>query len=895
MSKKIKVAGYSKKTTYNGNISYRPFSQDLVGVQLASNGGTPLFTMGNFSITTNLDPKINKNYINGKFSDFITLENLDLNVVESQILLQNNTNTFLNLDPRNLKNYSLFGSMTEYIRIVLEDIITNWPASLYVSPLVSVNGDDYVGNTYEDYSYNLLTNEATFKVNVTFLVNQFQINFLTNGSIIDTFNETNDLRNITMNYGSYSILYNNVEYDILNFTGSTYDFNDYIYIKVKGNPFTSVYSSSNIYYHIKPKKIIVDTYFNSLTGLNKYLLNRQTLPLYKSIFDYPLRAENGVLMYTNKSLTWPVSDGYNIDFDTTDYTNYATDLLDIATNYDLNETNLMSRFLVSESISAFDTTPVHLDEVHKDTTTGQKVNKTLNIYGRSFDDLNQFIDGISFARTVTYNKEDNLPDKYLKDLARVLGWDLSSTIIGNDLVNNYVTTSESTFDGQSIGLTPLERDNELWRRLILNSPWLWKSKGARKSIEFLVNFIGIPKGLINFNEYIYKANGPIDINIFLDVLEQNGLETDLSLYPIDEDGFPNPLPNTPDMYFQNNGLWYRETGGTGATIDILAGNNPHVGFYDGGFKYINQFKKLIPNFSPVTITVDEPLISEKNIFSNYSKGVITNYNGPTYIDVIAEDNSDIGNCIVYESEIIKDPMPEPTLTPCGCECEGGDDILSVCVKKGKQISQSCNDLGVNRYIDNETGFWVVTKQTYGPNKEVIGEKETIFISQECCSVLGGVSTYMESMSSNGLNTGEFAKSSGYVCGTTQKLGCNVAKQWSLKKATLINGTYEYDLLQPIEIPTGSGELYLQFAQLFGIGSSVVVTPDGSNCLSKFTIPVSGIVDPYTGKIGFGCKLTDTGKIDYNRGEEGIIFKNILGRQIGTIGACNTFDYYYGRS
>ena len=230
MSKKIKVAGYSKKTTYNGNISYRPFSQDLVGVQLASNGGTPLFTMGNFSITTNLDPKINKNYINGKFSDFITLENLDLNVVESQILLQNNTNTFLNLDPRNLKNYSLFGSMTEYIRIVLEDIITNWPASLYASPLVSVNGDDYVGNTYEDYSYNLLTNEATFKVNVTFLVNQFQINFLTNGSIIDTFNETNDLRNITMNYGSYSILYNNVEYDILNFTGSTYDFNDYIYI-----------------------------------------------------------------------------------------------------------------------------------------------------------------------------------------------------------------------------------------------------------------------------------------------------------------------------------------------------------------------------------------------------------------------------------------------------------------------------------------------------------------------------------------------------------------------------------------------------------------------------------------------------------------------------------------
>jgi hypothetical protein len=54
---KIKVAGYAKRTFGNG-IEYRPFSPDLVGVQIASDGGTPLFTMGNFSITTNMDPKV---------------------------------------------------------------------------------------------------------------------------------------------------------------------------------------------------------------------------------------------------------------------------------------------------------------------------------------------------------------------------------------------------------------------------------------------------------------------------------------------------------------------------------------------------------------------------------------------------------------------------------------------------------------------------------------------------------------------------------------------------------------------------------------------------------------------------------------------------------------------
>jgi len=876
MAKKIKVAGYSQKTSYDGNIEYRNFSPDLVGVQLASNGGTPLFTMGNFSITTNLDPKIDKNYVTGKFSDFVTLDNLNLSVLETQVLLQNNISTFLNLDTSKLKNYALFGSMTEYMRIVLEEIITKWPASLYASPFVNIDGSDYVGNTYEDYTYDLATNESNFKVNTTFLINQYQINFLTNGTIIDTFNETNDLRNMTMNYGSYAILFNDLEYDVLSFTGSTFEINDYIYFKVKGNPFTGG-TTSNIYYHIKPKKVVENTFFNSLTGLGEYLLNRQSLPLYKATFEYPTRTDSGMVLYTTKSLTWPVSDGYNIDFDTADYTEYATQLLKIATNYDLNETNLMSRFLVSDSISAFDTTPVHLDEAHQDTTTGQKVNKTLNIYGRSFDDLNQFIQGISFAHTVTYDKQDNTPDKYLKDLARVLGWELVSTIVGDNLLNNYVNNGESTFAGQSVGLTPVETDIELWRRLILNSPWIWKSKGARKSIEFLVNFMGIPKGLITFNEYIYRANAPLDVDIFVKVLEQNGLDTDLTLYPIDSDGYPTTLPDTPDMYFQNNGLWYRETGGTGATIDILAGNNPHAGGYDGGYKYINQFRKLIPNFSAVTISVDEPLTSEKNIFTNYSQGVITDYKGPTYVDIVASDNTDIGNCVVYQSEIIKDPMPEPILTPCGCPCEGEDDILSVCVEKGQPITQPCKNLGGSSepYVDETTGFYVVTENVYDQQNEIVRLKQTSFIDKECCTALGGVSEFMYSQFDGAFEENINMGTSGYICCKTNQCSCHVACTWVLKELSqdLYSGSVTRGpILQPLEIPVGSGSYFLQFAMFYGTGGKAVVTKDGSNCIENFTTRVSGIKDPFTGEIGVGCKLTATGLADMAKGDNSILLK-----------------------
>jgi hypothetical protein len=101
MSNKIKVSGYSKKEVFNGNIEYRNFSPDLVGLQLTSDGGTPLFSMGNFSITTNMDPKTDKSFITNKFSEYYTLDNLKISETQTQSLLDNNAGVILNLDKSN--------------------------------------------------------------------------------------------------------------------------------------------------------------------------------------------------------------------------------------------------------------------------------------------------------------------------------------------------------------------------------------------------------------------------------------------------------------------------------------------------------------------------------------------------------------------------------------------------------------------------------------------------------------------------------------------------------------------------------------------------------------------------------------------------------------------------
>jgi hypothetical protein len=879
-SNRIKVVGYAQKVQYNDGIEYRNFSPDLVGVQLASNGGTPLFTMGNFSITTNMEPKSDKTFITKKFSNFITLTDLKLTLPQTQTLLTNNASVILNLDKTNLNYYALFGSLSEFVRVSLEDIITKWAASLYLTPIAQApDGSTITGYTFQNYVYNPLTQLSTFKVNTTFITNKFQLNYLSNGTIANTFNVGNDLRNVSLNFASYVILLNGNEYPVVGFTGSTYQNNDYVYLQVNGNPFSGFPSNYNIRYHIKPNKLTEEQFFNSLPDFEAYLLNRQVIPPYTSTFKYPIKSDSGVILYVSKTLSWPVSDGYNIDFDTTDYVNYAGSLIDISTDYDLYTGNLMNRFLVSESISAFDTTPVHLSDLDQD-TSGQKMNKSLQIYGREFDEINNFISGIAFSNRVTYDKQDNTPDIYLKNLARVLGWELVSSVLEQDLLKSYVTTAPSTYSGHTVGLTAQEADTELWRRIILNTPWLWKSKGARKSIEFLLRFIGAPQGLVKFNEYIYKASAPIDIAMFQEALALNNLSTDLSIYPIDANGYPNPLPNTPSMYFQNNGLWYRETGGTGSTVDILTGNNPHLGPYDGGFKYINQFTDLIPNFSAVTISSQTQTTDTTNLFTNYGLGSITQYSGNTYVDVLNTDGSSLDDCVVITSSIIPDPMPNFTPNDCGCPCGTDDESLSICLERNQIISNrkivepTCKDKvispprainGVYRfsyYQYNKDG--TVFKNGIWPVPNI-----TNYASQECCTYFDGTP-----MLYNQVVNGQLVNSGYICCDATGKCGCTIACNW-----TVVQAPIKLPVLSPTY--SGSQQTYLVFTK--EDGSLGVVSPDGCNCIATLTQAIPNVTDPYTGKIGFGCAVTGFGGKDLAKGDASVIRQTYLGRNAGTIG------------
>ena len=698
---RVKVAGYAKRVFYNDNIEYRNFSPDLVGYQLTSEGGTPLFTGGNFYIDANLDPKPNVVFQQGTQSPYYTLNDVVSN--SEELVIAQNIKTTLNLDLTNPLSFIWYGSATELIRASLEEIETNWPAALYVDNKVG----SVVGNNITNYLYDITEDTSTFTLNSRYFTNPYGIAYTADAVFTGTSKDNATLRNFTLNYKSYDIEHNGISKKILDVTPAIQTTNSTLEIKVEGNPFPELTGliisqfnvlntplTGSIPFFIKPNEVQIETFFTSLNDLQTNLLNRNSYPTYTSIIIAPQITDQGVIVTTKQVLTFPVlDDGYNLNFFDSYYLSYLDKISKVGKNYDENNTDLIIRKYTAEVISSFDTVP--RGDGNNLVLDGEKATKLLRIYGVSFDQVKKYINGIKFAHVVTYNKKDNVPDALVKDLAKMLGLDPITFVTTTQLSKTVIPTQGlGSFSGASASMSEGEVDTELYRRLILNIAWLWKSKGSRKAIEFLFRFIGAPEALVNFDEYIVIVEKPLDMDKIKELLLFYTGTVDTTHIPYDDDGFPippingelviidfieglesgttitgNQLPGIVEnpytqMYFQKAGGWYKETFGPNAGVTNLNGNNPHVGPYDGGNEYLNYFSKCyVPGFSAQTEFSVSESVNKINAFINYNYGIFNGIGGDTTIftqEVTYNINdmtyTNIDDCLEVNYSIIETPI-----------------------------------------------------------------------------------------------------------------------------------------------------------------------------------------------------------------------------------------------
>jgi hypothetical protein len=601
------------------------FSNNLVGLQLVGGGG---LTQGNFEFTQSASEKVDRTFITGTFSNPINLESLGLdNVNQSKTIVENNFKVYPNYDLSQISNFVLYGSLVKRMSATITTIISYFPAAIESTFL----GLNYLtGDTATNISYNPTTDSTTFDLDLARIRNPFGIDFTVNSTRNLELREieVSSLRNMTIEYANYSLYVNNDGYKVIGIIPTTSLTVGTLNLTVQGNPFSGE-STTISDLIIRPNDTQVNKVFNEDFGeVENFLLNRNATPIYTSTYQIPREAEDGTFYIEKNQLTWTLYGKWNLDIITASFQNYLTKLNGISELYDELRTNLISRFLTTGALKEFD-------------TDDQKVEKILQIYGRSFDEVNTFIGSLSFMTSVNYTVGNDIPSQLLKNLAQTLGWTTNISPITNDQFLSSVfgqnNQQPSNFTGLPNSQTPDELNYQFYRNIILNSAYLFKSKGTRKSIEILLKLIGAPDALVEFNEFIYLADQKINMNKFntefgnisggtyvqqLPVLEPantftifgveytgftteaiiQDVNTSIDEFPIDSLGYPKAPVDSESYFFQIGSGWFEQTPQhrgpeeVNITLSVFTGNNPNYQTsllpFSYGQEYLNRFRKF---------------------------------------------------------------------------------------------------------------------------------------------------------------------------------------------------------------------------------------------------------------------------------------------------------------
>lgn len=645
---------------------------------------TKIFTVGGVDITTNLQPK---KEFSGRTPTYSQLYTLDELPPENELFKGKKLNGELELsyDKRNPKYFAKYGSLLELVRVSIDDIILKFPASIRCKD----NVIGRVGNNINGAGYFPFDNTMTFAANVSYFSNPFNVYFLDNENFEFSDERVNPIRNLSQNYHKYEIVVDGTSYEILEFTPATRTSNDFVRFKVKGKPFDIGNNSKEFY--IKPLESEISSFYKNLDEFEAYLINPDND--YTAVFNDRKEVDGGIVINYRLKLQFPKIDEYNLDITTRNYTVYLNDLTEFASKYDDTQGNLFMRKLVPENVQS-----VTLEDPNSEFPTFGQINKLLIVYGRQVDEINKHIENIKFFNNVTYDKRDNIPEALIPIFAKNLGWDVD---------------------------VPEDIDENLWRYLIINTAFIAKSKGTRNAIEFILNYLSIPNEIVDFNEYVFRARRPIDVDLLELYYSFLDGEFDINSLPIDSQGYPVYPSDTPEDYFQ------------------IAGES------DNGMRYFYKFLNLMPdNFSGTSVNFTGENVTLETLFEQDFNG-----SGNTLGYDIVDDELATNLCYDSSGSTITDPYPETILDICGCPLPISDKALEVCASSVDLTG--CTPIILDVYYD------------------CVSETEALLY----INVLGGTSPYTITglggdIITDGFVSGETVTPNTYTISATDVNGCS---------------------------------------------------------------------------------------------------------------------------
>lgn len=197
-------------------------------------------------------------------------------------------------------------------------------------------------------------------------------------------------------------------------------------------------------------------------------------------------------LYTQTgSLTYPGAGQNEVSESTTqDALNWYSSTLFGAQEYDLYNN---SRFVNN------------LPDNVKNSAEGQEFVLFFDMVGQHFDLLWVHIKSLQERTNIEHKQEVGIKDTFLYQMLESLGWDADLGLKSQALWNFAFGKDK---DGTQVRIdSGKDRQNEVWRRILNNLPYLLKHKGTKRAIHALMSCYGVPASLLTVMEF----GGPRDV------------------------------------------------------------------------------------------------------------------------------------------------------------------------------------------------------------------------------------------------------------------------------------------------------------------------------------------------------------------------------------------------
>lgn len=530
------------------SVSITP-GEDILRPNTSANS---IFTFGDYSIQEPITNSIvdidSYKYSTKGVSNFNSLSYGGYNINK---VLQVQSNE-INFNPAQPTSYAYFSSFYTKIATAINSITADYPYAILSKKF-------NIGNNITNISYDNFFDRTTLYIDELSLINQ--------GNVLYKSGTTNS-RNVFYDYSKFSLQVSGGT-DVFPISSYNYDsVSQKLYFQVPGRVFTGNSTSNNVNIYIRPSVQDLAQFDNTISQLEYQLL-------YVGQFYVPDNNTNDLVL---KTYLWPKTiDGFNPDSYGGYFDNFVESITSDSNQVDNEKTNIFLRAIVPDNLVDLDS------ETHI-------FKKLMYVYADEFDKIKKFIDVITYAHSIDYNREESVPNVFLQRLSNLLGAKLTDSFSNTEFFKYIAGGADSS------GYTYREYNLDLWTKILVNINHLYKRKGTRDAIMFMFKLLGAPDCLIRFDEFVYKVTGE---NF---AINSTSGTTQLSA-SVGNDGYPN-INGNPNV-FQAGGM------GRGNGQDF-------IDFYEGAYtlqKTVDNFKVYtgMTSISSTTMSTTRDIINSKEV------------------------------------------------------------------------------------------------------------------------------------------------------------------------------------------------------------------------------------------------------------------------------------------